>query len=191
MCNAQNLLTQFFYPKLNIVPFDLQFLSCMQCKMLRLFTIGALALVLTHACKKDCENETVNQTTQLLQLKSTQSQNLWFGGTAIFNPDSVLFIYLKADRFNEVPDTLPFTVNREARNVELAFPETNGGTHTIQMHLNDKEIDQLTYSTEIIKEECKMVNAVLEIKYNGKKVCTRCGDGRYNAVRQVIFKKNL
>lgn len=163
----------------------------MQVKTLKFVVFCIIVLVLTNACKKDCENNTENQTAQLLQLKSTSGQNLWFGSTAIFNPDSVLFIHIKSDIFNEKPDTLLFIVDREKRNIQLTFPETNSVTRTIQMHLNTKEIDVLTYSTDLVQEECGTVKAVMVVKYNGKKVCNRCGDGRYNGVREVIFKKNL
>lgn len=143
-----------------------------------------LLLFLVVGCKRCREEVNFGNPTYKLQLKSQTNQDLWFGSTAIFDPDSIQF-------FHKTKGFLTHTVNKKARVVELIFPPTEGEQQEISLVLNMSDSDKITYTTRFLEEECSRGEDLQYLNFEGIRMCTHCGDGRFNTSIYITLRKNL
>jgi hypothetical protein len=143
-----------------------------------------LLLLSVVACGRCKEEVNYGNPAYKLRLLSQHNQDLWFGSTAIFDPDSIYFMH-------KTRGLLTHTVNKKARVVELIFPPTAEARQEITLVLNSSDTDKIHYSTQFLQEECSQGEELLYVDFENIRMCNRCGDGRFNSSTTITLRKNL
>ncbi|MDZ7846779.1 MAG: hypothetical protein U5L96_08405 [Owenweeksia sp.] len=119
---------------------------------------------------------------RFIRLLNQQGEDLWFGTTARYNPDSVKFIH-------EREGELAKEVKTGTQSVVIKFPETQDQPEEIIMQLDSVTSHTLTYNTLVfVNNECEQEYTLSYVKLNGEQMCGSCGNTQFNDDRYINLR---
>lgn len=144
---------------------------------------GLLILILHISGCKECTNvEDHGSPDHYIRLLDDDGQNLWFGDSAIYDPQQVRFVHESKGELQATPDP-------SSQSVILNFPTTEGQAEEISMQLDTNSTHTITYNTIVFtNNKCTKEYTLSYVKFNGEQVCGSCGKTEFNDDRYINLR---
>lgn len=142
--------------------------------MKRLLTaISGIAVIYALSACSDCSIvEDKGNPQRQFRLEDENGNSLWFGSTAIYNPEDAVFEH-------PTQGVLATTVNSGSQSVGVMVPLTDQEEVTMTLTLDSVTTSQLMYTAFMFEEKCKRTYELSYIFQDSEKICTLCGSTQF------------
>lgn len=116
------------------------------------------------------------------RLRDAQGNDLWFGDSAKFDPNTVVFEH-------QTKGVLITQVNASNKSVGVMIPLTTEDEEQIFVHLDSTNTETLRYVSFAYESKCEKKYELSYMFQNGVKICTLCGSTEFEDDPNIYLVK--
>lgn len=151
-------------------------------KRLKSIVMAMMLAFIVTSCNDCSLVEDSGNPDRQFRLQDAQGDDLWFGDSAKYDPNVVVFEHATRG-------VLTTKVNTSNRSVGVMIPLTDDGEEKIFVHLDSANTEVLRYVSFAYESKCEKKYELSYIYQNDVKMCTLCGSTEFEDDPNIYLKK--